>query len=81
MLPVVKVIDTNKLRWFGHEERRRVNSDGCDEIKDEGKETKRKTKTEVARQHRFDRHKKGKNTSLKDVLGTKCFDNTEGWRI
>ena len=32
-----------------HEERRRVNAEGCNEVKDEGKETKRKTKTKVAR--------------------------------
>ena len=44
MLPIVQVIDRNKLRWFG-EERRRVHADGCDGFKDEGKETKRKTKT------------------------------------
>ena len=37
MLPSVQVTDKSKLRWFGHEERGRVNAEGCDEIKDEGK--------------------------------------------
>ena len=38
--------------WPCHEERGRVNAEGCDEVKDERKETNRKTKTKVARQHR-----------------------------
>ena len=36
--------------WPCHEERGRVNAQGCDAVKDEGKETKRKDY--VARQHR-----------------------------
>ena len=35
--------------WSCHEQRRRLNADGCNEVKDEGKETKRKTTTKVAR--------------------------------
>ena len=38
--------------WPLHEERGRVDAEGCDEVKDEGKETKRKTNTKVSRQHR-----------------------------
>ena len=38
--------------WPCHEERGRFNAEGCNEVKDEWKETKRKTKTKVARQHR-----------------------------
>ena len=34
--------------WPCREERGRVNAEGCNEVKDEGKETKRKTKTKVA---------------------------------
>ena len=37
--------------WPCHEERGRVNTEGCNEVKDEGKDTKRKNKTKVARQH------------------------------
>ena len=29
----------------------------------------------------IDHHKKGNNTSLKEVMGTKCFKNLEDWRI
>ncbi len=36
--------------WPCHEEKGRVNAQGCDVVKDEGKETKRKDY--VARQHR-----------------------------
>ena len=36
--------------WHCHEKRGRVNATGCDAVKDEGKETKRKYY--VARQHR-----------------------------
>ena len=28
----------------------------------------------------IDRHQKGKNTSLKEVLQTKCFENRHDWR-
>ena len=40
------------MAWPCHEERGRSNADSCNDVKDEGKETKRKTKTKVARQHR-----------------------------
>ena len=63
--------------WPCHEERGRVHAEGCGAVKDEGKETKRKTKTKVARH--IDRHQKGRNTSLKDVLKTKCFENSKDW--
>ena len=46
---------TSKV-WPCHEEREREeeesNAEGCNEVKDAGKETKRKTNTKVARQHR-----------------------------
>ena len=47
---IVQLINKNKLRC--REERGRVNAEGCDDVKDEGKETPRKTNTKVARQHR-----------------------------
>ena len=42
MLPIVQVIDKNKLRWFGHGMRREEESMlwGCDALNDERKETK-----------------------------------------
>ena len=49
---IVQLIDKNKLRWFGLVMRReeRVNAQGCDAVKYEGKETNREDY--VARQHR-----------------------------
>ena len=41
--------------WPCHEERGRVNTDGCNEVKGEGKETKAKTKTKMARQRNVSR--------------------------
>ena len=49
-LSIVRVIDKNNLRWFGLVMTGRVNAQGCDAGKHEGKETKRKDY--VARQHR-----------------------------
>ena len=67
-LSIVQVIDKNKLRWFGlvmrREERGRVNAQGCDAVKYEGKYTKRKDY--VARQHRSPPERKVQ--SLKEVL-------------
>ena len=49
-----EIMLTNKLFismvWPCHEERGRVNAQGCDAVKDEGKETRRKHY--VARHHR-----------------------------
>ena len=62
--------------WPRREERGRVNAQCCDAVKDEGKETKRKT-TWV---DNIDRHQKGKNTSLKEVIRPKCFENRHDLR-
>ena len=51
MLSIVQVINKNKLRWFGRQERGRVYS-SCNEVQYEGKVIKRKTNTKVAKQHR-----------------------------
>ena len=68
----MQVIDKNKLRWFGscHEERGRVNVEGCNEDKDEGKETEKKAKNEMWLDN-MDSHLKGKNASLKEVGPTR----------
>ena len=53
-LPIVQVIDKNKLRWFGLVMRREEESMlrvVMQPVKDEGKEIKRKY--HVARQHRW----------------------------
>ena len=55
MLPIDQVINKNTLRWFDHVMRREEELTQrvvMNEVKDEGKETKRKTKTKVARQPR-----------------------------
>ena len=80
MLPIVQVIDKNKLRWFGlvMEESGRINAQGCDAVKGEGKETKKRPKLRWL--DNIDRHQKGKNTSLKEVLRTTCFENRQEWR-
>ena len=44
--------EETSMVWQCHEERRKFNDEGCNEVKDEGKETKRKTMTKVVRQHR-----------------------------
>ena len=53
MLHIVQVINKTEqtsMVWPCHGQRRRINAEGCNEVKDEGKETKRnKTKTKVAR--------------------------------
>ena len=60
--------------WPCHGERGRVNAQGCDAAKDGRKETKTTWLDNI------DRHQKGKNTSLKEVLRTKCFENRHDWR-
>ena len=82
MLPIVQAIDKNKLRWFGlvmrREEEERVNAQCCDAVKAEWKEIKRRPRLRWL--YNIDRHQKGKNTSLKEVLRTKCFKNRQYWR-
>ena len=51
LLPIVQVINKNKLLLFGHVMRRQKESTLSNEVKDEAKETKRKITTKVARQH------------------------------
>ena len=55
MLPIDQVINNNTLRWFDHVMRREEELTQrvvMNEVKDEGKDTKRKTKTNVARHPR-----------------------------
>ena len=64
--------------WPCHEERGRVNAEGCDAVKDEGKETKMRPR--LMWLDNIDRHQKGNNKSLKEILRTKCFENRHDWR-
>ena len=81
MLPIVQVINTNKLQWFGHVMRREDESTLRVVIK-----LKMKGKRPIGRPilrwlDNSDSHLKGNKTSLKEVLETKCFVNRHDWRI
>ena len=80
MLPIVQVINKNKLRRFGHVMRR-------DEDSTLRVVMKLKMKGQIPRRRPILRwldniisHLKGKNTSLKEVIETKCFENRKDWR-
>ena len=76
MLAIVQVISKNKLRWFGHVMRR-------EEEPTLRVVMKLKMKGNIPRLRwldNIDNHLKGKNTSLKEVLETKCFENRKDWR-
>ena len=77
-LSIVQVIDKNKLRWFGLVMRREEESmlRIVMQLKMKGKRPREKTTW----LYNIDRHQKGKNTSLKEVLLTKCFENRHDWR-
>ena len=76
MLPIFQAIDTNKLRWFGLITRREEES--MLRVKGEWKEIKRRPRLKWL--DNIDRHQKGKNISLKEVLRTKCSENRQDWR-
>ena len=77
-LYIVQVIDKNKLRWFGLVVRREEESmlRVVMQLNMKGNIPRGKTTWP----DNIDRHKKGKNTSLKEVLRTKCFENRHDWR-
>ena len=77
-LSIVQVIDKNKLRWFGLVMRREEESmlRVVMQLKVNGKRPRGKTTWLDT----FDGHQKGKNTSLKEVLRTKCLENRHDWR-
>ena len=62
--------------WPRREERGRVNAQCVMQLKMKGKRPRGKT-TWV---DNIDRHQKGKNTSLKEVIRTKCFENRHDLR-
>ena len=67
-LSIVQVIDKNKLRWFDLVMRREEES------------VLNRPRGKTMWLSNIDRHQKEKNTSLKEVLGTKCFENRHDWR-
>ena len=66
------------MAWPYHEERGRLNAQSYDAVKGEWKEIKRRPRLRWL--DNIDRHQKGKNTFLKEVLRTKCFENRQDWR-
>ena len=77
-LSIVQVIDKNKLRWFGLVVRREEDSMLRVVMQLNMKRNIPRGKTTWL--DNIDRHQKGKNTSLKEVLRTKCFENRHDWR-
>ena len=75
MLSIVQVINKNKLRWFGHVMRREEESTlrVVMNLKMNGKRQRGRPRLRYL--DNIDSHLKGNNTSLKEVLETKCFEN------
>ena len=80
MLPFVQVINNNKLRWFGHVMRREEDSTLRVVLKLKMKGKIPRGRPILRWLDNIDSHLKGKNTSLKEVLETKCFENRKDWR-
>ena len=80
MLPIVQVINKNKLRWFGHAMRREEDSTLRVVIKLKMKGKRPRGRSRLRWLDNIDSHLKGKKTSLKEVLETKCFENRKDWR-
>ena len=81
MLPIVQVIDENRLRWFGDVTRRGEESmlTAVMDLKMKGKRPRGRPRLRWL--DNIDSHLKGKNTSLKEVLETTFFENQKDWRI
>ena len=77
-LSIVQVIDKNKLRWFGLFMRREEEAmlRVVMQLNMKGNIPRGKTTW----LDNIDRHQKGKKTSLKEALRTKCFENRHDWR-
>ena len=80
MLPIVQVINKNKLRWFGHVMRREEESTlrVVMQLKMKGKRPRGRPRLRWL--DNIDSHLKENKTSLKEVLKTKCFENRKDWR-
>ena len=79
MLPIVQVINKNKLRWFGHVMRREEDSTlVVMKLKMKGKRPRGRPRLRWL--DNIASHLKGNKTSLKEILETKCFENRKDWR-
>ncbi len=72
---IVQVINKNKLRWFGHVMRREEESTPKVVMHLNMKGKRPRGRPRLRWPDNIDSHLKGKNTSLKEVLETKCFEN------
>ena len=72
-LSIVQVIDKNKLRWFGLVMRREEES--MLKVVMQLKMKRKRPREKTTWLDYIDCHQKGKNTSLKEVLRMKCFEN------
>ena len=79
MLPIVQVIKKNKLRWFGHVMRREEDATLRVVMKIKMKGTRPTGRPRLRWLDNIDSHLRGKNTSLKEVLEMKCFENRKDW--
>ena len=77
---IVQVINKNKLRWFGHVMRREEESTLRVVMKLKMKGKRPRGRPRLRWLDNVDSHLKGKKTSLKEVLETKCFENRKYWR-
>ena len=80
MLPIVQVINKNKLRWFGHVMGREEESALRVVMKLTMKGKRPRGRSRLRWLDNIDSHLKGKNISLKEVVETKCFENQRDWR-
>ena len=80
MLSIVQLINKNKLRWFSHVMRREEESTLRVVMKFNMKGKWSRGRPRLRWLSNIDSHLKGKNTSLKEVTETKCFENRKDWR-
>ena len=76
----LQVINKNKLRWFGYVMRREEESVLRVVMKLKMKGNRPRKRPRLMWLEIIDSNLKGKNTSLKEVLETKCFENRKYWR-
>ena len=75
MLHIVQVINKKKLRLFGHVMGRDEESTLRVVMKLKMKGKRPRGRPRLRWLDNIDSHLKGKNTSLKEVIETKCFEN------
>ena len=80
MVLIVHVLNRDKLRWFDHVMRREKESMFRVVMKLTMKGKRPRGRPRLRWLDNIDNHLKGKNTSLKEVIEAKCFENRQDWR-